>query len=189
VRVAVFHGSPREGGNTGILLLEAVRGAAEKGAEITRFDLSSMDIKPCQHCGGCEETGACVIRDDMDGVYDAIRASARFIFSSPIFFMNVSAQAKAMIDRCQSFWCEKYLLKRPIQAGPEGRKGLFITVGGMAWKEGLQCSEATARAFFRTISVPEHRTLGYLKVDAKGDILKHPEAFRECYEAGRELLK
>ncbi len=188
MKVAVFHGSPRPGGNTETLLKEAIRGVAEKGGEVFDFKLNLMKIRPCQNCGACEDTGVCTVDDEMCRIYPAIRECERFILASPIFFHGVSAQAKAMIDRCQAFWCEKYLLKRPIQPGPNGRKGLFIVVGGTEWKEGLTCSEATAKAFFRTISVQEHKTRGYMGVDEKGAILKRPEALRECYEAGLELL-
>ncbi|MDA8172689.1 MAG: flavodoxin family protein [Nitrospiraceae bacterium] len=187
MRTAVFMGSPRKGGNTQILLDEAMRGAREKGAEIAYFDLNNMKIGGCQDCGVCAETCCCHINDDMQLVYQAIRESYRFILASPIFFAGVSAQAKAMIDRCQPFWCEKYLLKRPIP--PEGRAGLFITVGGMKKAEGRDCSFATARSFFRTISVLEHRELCQLGVDARGEILKHPEALKEAYEAGKTLME
>jgi hypothetical protein len=54
---------------------------------------------------------------------------------------------------------------------------------------GIQCAETSAKAFFRTISVPEHKTLSYLGIDAKGAIQKHPAALREAYEAGIELTK
>jgi hypothetical protein len=93
-----------------------------------------------------------------------------------------------MIDRCQSFWCEKYLLRKPIIEGEYGRKGLLLLAGGMKKEIGIQCAEATAKAFFRTISVPEHRTLSYLGVDAKGAILEHPAALKEAFEAGEKLV-
>jgi hypothetical protein len=92
-----------------------------------------------------------------------------------------------MIDRCQSFWCEKYLMKKVIPAGPHGRRGLLILVGGMTKAGSESCAEETAKAFFRTISVPEHKVLLYKGIDAKGDILKHPTALKEAFEAGKEL--
>jgi len=55
--------------------------------------------------------------------------------------------------------------------------------------QGVQCAETSAKAFFRTISVPEHKTLSYTGVDAKGAILKHPTALKDAYEAGKELVK
>jgi multimeric flavodoxin WrbA len=189
MKVTAFLGSPRKDGNTELLLKEAIRGIEESGSDVDIFNLNQMDIMPCQNCGGCEETGACVYEDDMFQIYDAIRTSDRFILASPIFFFNVSAQIKIMIDRCQAFWCEKYLLKKPIPEGNYKRKGLLLLVAGMKKDIGIQCAEVTVKAFFRTISVQEHKTLGYIGIDAKGEILKHPTALKEAYEAGKELVK
>lgn len=189
MKIIAFNGSPRVEGNTEILLKECLKPAHERGHEVRLFNLNLMDIRPCQDCGGCDTTGRCIIDDDMTEIYDAIREGHRFILASPVFFFGLSAQAKAMIDRCQAFWCEKYLLKRPIPEGPHGRKGLLIIVGGMKKEIGIQCSEATAKAFFRTISVPEHETLSFLGVDAKGAILQVPDALKRAYDAGARLLR
>lgn len=182
-----FLGSPRRGGNTEILLQSAVRGMEEQGVKVRVFDLNLMNIVPCQDCGGCEKTGECIIQDDMSQIYPMIRTASRIILASPIFFFGLSAQAKIMIDRCQSFWCEKYLLKKPLPAGAYGRKGLLLIVGGMKKQTGADCSSATATAFFRTISVSEHQTLSFLGIDAKAAILKHPSAVEEVFRAGKDL--
>jgi multimeric flavodoxin WrbA len=189
MKTIAFLGSPREEGNTDLLLREAIRGIEESGSTVRLFRLNDMTIMPCQNCGGCDETGLCIYDDDMTQIYEAIRDADRVILASPIFFFNISAQSKAMIDRCQAFWCEKYLLKKTLPGGKYGRKGLLLLVGGMKKEIGVQCAEATSKAFFRTISVPEHNTLAYIGIDAKGAILKHPTALKEAYEAGKELVK
>ncbi len=189
MKVIAFLGSPRQGGNSELLLREVIRAVEESGSDVRLFPLNEMNIMPCQNCGGCDETGVCIYDDDMTQIYEAIRTADRVILASPVFFFGLSAQAKAMIDRCQAFWCEKYLLKKSIPAGSHGRKGLLLLVGGMKKEIGIECSEATAKAFFRTISIPEHKTLGYLSVDAKGDILKHPTALKDACKAGKELVK
>ncbi len=188
MKVIAFQGSPRPGGNTDVLLDEALKPIKEAGHEIVLFKLNFMRIKPCQDCGGCDKTGKCIIDDDMTEIYSAIREADRIILASPIFFFGVSAQSKAMIDRCQAFWCEKYLLKKPLPEGHHGRKGLLIVVGGMKKEIGLQCSEATATAFFRTVSVPHHKTLSFMGIDAKGAILEHPDALREGRDGGKRLV-
>jgi multimeric flavodoxin WrbA len=189
MKIIAFLGSPRKDGNTEFLLKEAVKGGEEAGLNVQVFNLNLMNISPCQNCGGCEDTGICIIEDDMVQIHDAIRTADRIILASPIFFFSISAQTKMMIDRCQAFWCEKYLLKKPIPEGKYGRKGLLLLVGGMKKEIGIQCAEATSKAFFRTISIPEHKTLAFLGVDAKGEILKHPTALKEAYEAGKALIK
>jgi multimeric flavodoxin WrbA len=144
MNVIAFLGSPRQGGNTELLLNEALKGIEESGAHAHVFPLNAMTISPCQNCGGCDETGLCIYEDDMTHIYQAIRMSDRIILASPIFFSALSAQTKMMIDRCQAFWCEKYLLKKPIPPGPYGRKGLLLMVGGMKKEigmQGMQCAE------------------------------------------------
>jgi multimeric flavodoxin WrbA len=189
MKVVAFLGSPRKNGNTELLLKETIRGIEESGHTVETYNLNLMKIKPCQDCGGCNEEGKCIVQDDMDIIYDAIRSADRIILASPIFFFAMSAQTKAMIDRCQSFWCEKYLLKKPLEGGKYGRKGLLLLVGGMKKEIGIECSGASAKAFFRTISVPEHSVLSFTGVDAKGEILKHPTAVNDAYEAGKKLTE
>lgn len=188
MKVIAFLGSPRKDGNTELLLKEAIRGVESAGFGVRTFNLNDMNITPCQDCGGCENTGSCVLDDDMTVIYEEIRSAARIIVASPIFFFALSAQTKAMIDRCQSFWCEKYLLKKPLPEGEYGRKGLLILVGGMEREIGIQCGDATAKAFFRTVSVGEHRVLSALGVDAKGAILERPSALSDAFEAGKQLV-
>jgi multimeric flavodoxin WrbA len=188
MKVVVFNGSPRSGGNVETLLWEALRPIEYTGHDVAKFNLNEMNIRPCQDCGGCEKTGICVQKDDMTAVSDAIRAADRIILGSPIFFFALSAQTKAMVDRCQSFWCERYILKRSIAGGADGRKGLLILVGGMKKEVGPTCAGETAKAFFRTISVPEHETVSFLGIDQKGAICGHPTAFDDVYRAGRRLV-
>jgi multimeric flavodoxin WrbA len=188
MKIIAFCGSPRINGNTELLLNEVIRGIEDTGMTVNRFNLNVMNIKPCQDCGGCNDTGKCIYQDDMEQIYEAVRTADRIILASPIFFFSLSAQTKIMIDRFQSFWCEKYLLKKSVKEGKFGRKGLLLLVGGMKKEVGVQCSEACATAFFRTISVREHETLSFLGIDAKGEIMRHPTALGDAYEAGRKLI-
>jgi multimeric flavodoxin WrbA len=190
MKVIAFNGSPRRGGNTELLLLESIRGLKDSGIEATVYQLGALNLRPCLNCGTCDDTGRCIIKDDMQTIHDDIRSADRIIVASPIFFFSVSAQTKIMIDRSQTFWAEKYVHKKPISAGLHGRKGLLLLVGGMRRSEknvGFECAEATVRAFFRTVNVQHHVTLAYDSIDEKGAVTKHPTALQEAYEAGKAL--
>lgn len=189
MNVIAFLGSPRKNGNTELLLRETIKGIESSGSPVQTFNLTTMKISPCRDCGECAQTGICASDDEMVQVYEAIRNTDRIILASPVFFYGVSAQAKTMIDRCQAFWCEKYLLKKPIPQGELNRKGLLLLVAGQKKNTGIECSEECAKAFFRTISVPEHKTLSYAGIDSKGSILEHPTAMKEAFEAGKKLVK
>jgi multimeric flavodoxin WrbA len=188
MKIVAFNGSPRVGGNTELLLQQTIQTMSNAGHEITSFTLNDMDIKPCQDCGGCEATGQCIYDDDMSLISNAIRQGDRLILASPIFFFGLSSQTKIMIDRCQSFWCEKYLLKQPIPGGIFKRKGLLILVGGMKNEIGIRGAEATAKAFFRTVSVPEHETISFLGIDSKGAISSHETAYQDIIRAAQKLI-
>lgn len=95
--------SPRKGGNTEIMMEEALKAARESGAETTLISLADMDISPCDACGGCEETGICTVNDDMQQIYRAMDEADGIILGTPVYFVNVSAQAKAVIDRTYAY--------------------------------------------------------------------------------------
>ena len=191
MNILAFNGSPRKGGNTQMLLTEAIKGAQGQGAQVKVYNLNDLKIRPCQNCGGCDNTALCVIPDDTQAIHRDIRTADRIILASPIFFFGLSAQTKLMIDRCQAFWAEKYVHKKPIPPGEFGRKGLLLLVGGMKLginNKGFECAEVTARSFFRTVNIQEHVTLSYDSVDEKGAIVNHPTALKEAYNAGRALV-
>ena len=78
--------SPRKGGNTDILLGEALAGAQQNGAEVEQLSIRELDIKPCDGCYSCAKKGKCKIKDDMQLVYDKMLAADGIIFSVPIYF-------------------------------------------------------------------------------------------------------
>jgi multimeric flavodoxin WrbA len=91
--------SPRPGGNTVVLLNEALSGAREEGAETELYTVAGKDIKPCDGCWACRETGECHIKDDMRDLYAKLLEADGIIFGSPVYFYNMTAQGKTVIDR------------------------------------------------------------------------------------------
>ena len=91
--------SPRKGGNTEILVKEALEAARQAGADTELVLVADRNISPCDGCGTCEENGVCKIKDDMQDIYKQLEIASGVILGTPVYFMNVSAQAKAIIDR------------------------------------------------------------------------------------------
>lgn len=92
-------GSPRKEGNTEIMMREALEAARQAGAETEMVLVADSDISPCDGCMTCMEGDGCVIDDDMQTLYEKIELADGIIFGTPVYFINVSAQAKAIIDR------------------------------------------------------------------------------------------
>ena len=110
--VLVFLGSPRKKGNSEILTEALLEGVRKEGGVPEIIRLCDLDISPCISCGGCDETGECIVLDDMIPLYKKIISTDKAIISSPIFFYGVTAQTKAFIDRNQALWNRKKLMKR-----------------------------------------------------------------------------
>jgi len=189
LRVLGIGGSPRRGGNTDLLLAEVMKGAASKRAEVKTIILNDLNITPCQHCDACFEAGECRIKDDMQMVYDELKWADRIVLASPIQFMGVTAQTKAMIDRCQALWARKYILKQPPLGDRRERKGLFISVGGMKLANLFEPALATVKALFKVLDIDYAGGLLFPGVDEKGAITKHPDALKQAFLVGQRLVE
>ena len=189
MKVLGILGSPRKSGNTELLLEEALKGAEAEGAEVERLRLTDYNIIPCKECLACFKDGNCIILDDMAKIYPKLLEADIIVLASPIFFYGVTAWAKALIDRCQALWARKYQLKDP-SFGKEGRKrkGFFISVGGTKGQKTFEGAILTAKYFFDVLNAEYAGELVLREVDAKGDVLKHPEALQQAFEAGRKLV-
>ena len=182
-------GSPRRGGNTDLLLEEMLKGLQSEGAEIERVFLSDWDISGCRECRKCEVDGSCVIQDQMQKLYPKLLQADHVILTSPIFFYGVTAQTKAMIDRCQALWARKYILKEPSLQGPRTkRKGWFVSVAGSRGEKVFQGAILTVKYFFDALNVEYAGELTFGRIDSKGAIKKHPTALKEAFEAGQRLV-
>ena len=189
MRVLGIAGSPRRGGNTDLLLAEVMRGAASRGAEVKTVILNDLKIAPCQHCDACLEAGRCKVEDDMQMVYRELEAANRIVLASPIQFTGVTAQMKAMIDRCQALWARKYVLKLPPLGNRRERKGLFISVGGRKIANLFQPALVMIKTVFRILDITCAGELLFPGVDEKGAIAKHPDALGQAFLIGQKLVE
>ena len=189
MKVLGIAGSPRRGGNTDRLLGEVMKGAASRGAEVKTIVLNDLKIAPCQHCDACLEAGRCKVEDEMQMVYRELEDADRIVLASPIQFMGITAQTKAMIDRCQALWVRKYVLKLPPLGSRRERKGLFISVGGRRIANLFEPALATVKTLFRILDITYAGELLFPGIDEKGAIAKHPDALRQAFFAGQKLVE
>jgi multimeric flavodoxin WrbA len=183
MNVLGIYGSPRKGGNTDILLDEALKGARAAGAEVTSLRCCDLNLSGCLECGGCDETGECVIDDDMTLVYPKLLGSEVIILASPMFFYGITAQAKAVIDRCQAMWCKRRLDKTPEQLRTySGGRGYLVAVGATKGGNLFEGAELTAKYFYDALDMSYEGGVFVRRVEGKGDILKHPEFLKQAYD-------
>jgi NAD(P)H-dependent FMN reductase len=188
LKVLGIAGSPRRDGNTDHLLEQVMNGASSQGARTKTIILSELNISPCRHCDGCIQTGKCVIDDDMQWIHTELREADRVVLASPVFFMGVTAQTKAMIDRCQALWVIKYVLKLPVALNPEKeRTGFFVSVGGTRLRHLFEPSMATVKSWFTTLDISYAGELVFPGIDERGAIDLHQSALNDAFATGQKL--
>jgi len=183
-------GSPRKDGLTDNLLDKALAGAGSAGAVVKKLILNDLDFKPCLDCGGCGKKGVCVIDDDMRILYREFESADAVIIASPIFFGSVTAQLKAMIDRFQSAWVSKYVLRK-ARASERRRKGVFLCAAGQDNRKYFENARQIIRILFATLDIDYAGELflgGSSNVKAKNS-KKKEAALKKAFELGRALVE
>lgn len=94
-------GSPRKGGNTEIVLAEALKICREEGFSTELITLAEKEIRPCKECLFCKKEKQCRYEneDDFSVIYSKMIAAQAIIIASPVFFGSATPQIKALIDR------------------------------------------------------------------------------------------
>jgi multimeric flavodoxin WrbA len=115
-------GSPRKQA-THYVLERALGTLEDEGFETEFFTVRGKNISPCRHCDYCLRNRECVLKDDMYPLYDLLRGVQGIIIATPVYNGGVSAQVKAIMDRCRALGAEDYDSLR-------GKVGMGIAVGG-----------------------------------------------------------
>jgi multimeric flavodoxin WrbA len=176
-------GSPRKGGNTEIVVKNALKSAAKEGAETDILLLSEKKVEPCIACGACAKTGECIINDDFMEVFNAMASADGLILASPSYFESMSPQMKALIDRAGYY-----------NSSAQGRTAFDGKVAGaisVARRTGL-ANVWTQQLLFilsQKMIVPGIASYANAVGGAPGDVLKDEEGMRTSSDLGAAIAK
>jgi Multimeric flavodoxin WrbA len=123
-KVVVFNGSPRTNGYTTKLLAQVAAGAKSRGAEIIEFDLNDPAIRGCQGCFYCRTHDGCAVNDYLQPMYSAIKEADSIVLGSPIYYYQVTGQARIWLDRTFPMVGDGFMSRHP------GKKALTIYTQG-----------------------------------------------------------
>ncbi len=183
-----LQGSPRKNGNSVYLLNRFLEACGNRGARTETLILDGLKIQPCRELVVCEKKGFCPIKDEMEPrIYGLIRRADVVVLASPVFFYNVSAQAKILIDRCQMFWGRRYKMKlTDPDAG--SRQGVLLSAGASGGKRLFEGVELTAHYFFDAVSARFAESLTYKKVEAAGAVADVPGVDDDIRQAADRVM-
>ena len=101
MKVAMFNGSARKGGNTHIMLDWLAKSLAGEGIDSEIVDMGGMKLNGCAACNKCfnAKNRRCSVQDDMNGLIAKMDEADGIVLASPTYFADVTAEMKALIDR------------------------------------------------------------------------------------------
>lgn len=100
-------GSPRKQA-TEHVLKKALNMLEKMGFKTEFFTVKGKIIGFCRHCDYCLENKECIIKDDMYELYRLLKEARGIIIATPIYNGGISAQTKAVMDRCRALVAADY---------------------------------------------------------------------------------
>jgi len=103
------------------------------GTSHSFISLADVEVSACCGCRKCSGTGKCIIPDGMHGIYEELRKCDAVVLGSPVYFGNINASLKAVMDRTICLFSEK-TLKDKLGAGVActGRDAADIVLGAIS---------------------------------------------------------
>jgi len=101
MKVIAFNGSPRRGGNTGILIREVLKVLEGKGIKTEIIEVGGQKVNGCIACMKCRKKadGKCHQKNDFLNkcIKKMVKADG-IIIGSPTYFADLTSETKALID-------------------------------------------------------------------------------------------
>ena len=187
--VVGLQGSPRRKGNSRFLLDRFLEAASGHGAETVMVEVDRRNIVPCKEYTVCETRGTCPIEDDVaDEIYGLIRRADVIVAATPVFFYNLTAQLKALIDRCQLFWARKYRL-RLRDPRHRSKKVFLLSMAATRGKNLFDAIHLTIKYFCDAIDAQYAGHLTYRDIEGPKDMARHPEVAKDIEAAVTALMQ
>lgn len=163
-RIVVITGSPRKGGNSFAMTDAFIKAAEAIGHTVTRFDAAFKNVGGCRACGTCFKTGKpCSFDDDFNTIAPAMLEADAIVFTMPVYWYNIPAQIKGVIDRMYSF----YIGKKDMT----GKECALITCS----EEGIAAMDGVRLAIERSAELLKWKMVGEVLVPFvlnEGDVEK-----------------
>ena len=180
MRILGVSGSPRVGGNTDLILNQALEVAKSNGAEVSLIRLSDYKLEPCNACMSCFSTGKCVIKDDGQALYEMLTGADGLILGSPSYFQGVTAQMKTFIDRMG------FLGLARKKQDFVGKAGGVIAVARRSGVSGT-CNQMLTLLTALGVSIPSGGRVFAIGRE-KGEVLNDKEGIETAKNLGKSIV-
>ena len=177
MNILILSGSPRKCGNTDLLVEAFVKEATQKH-HVEVVSVRDYKVNPCMGCNACftSKDNTCAQKDDMTLIYEKMSLADMLVIASPVYFYGLSAQLKAVIDRCHN----------PIRDTFHIKKMALLLVGAATLPELFDSILAQYQLCLNFFKLEDAGRVLVRGVKDKGDI-KNTDALNEAFELGQEI--
>ena len=181
MKILALQASPRKKGNTNCVLDEMIKGAQDNGHEVEKYFLDNLDINPCSGCEICAKGKDCRFDDDGTEIINKLAQGASVILASPIYFGQMTAQAKIIVDRFYSIFNnpDKKFSGKAAMIFTHAYPGLDV------YETYIKLTEA--QPFLNNTELEFIETLEVAGVKFIGDADKKEEDLKKAYEIGQKF--
>ena len=106
MKVLLINGSPKAKGNTALALSEMAKVFATEGIETEMIQVGHLSLRGCVGCGGCAETGKCVVGDIVNDVAEKLKEADGLVLGSPVYYASANGTLVSFLDRL--FYCANF---------------------------------------------------------------------------------
>lgn len=177
MKILVITGSAHKKGTSAWLADEFSKGAEEAGHEVYRFDAAYRDVHPCIACERCHTTDkGCTFRDDMNELNPQLLEADVVAFVSPVYYFDINAQLKAVIDR---FYANDKALHG-------GKKAVLMV---SMYDDTIATAEGAIASFKSTAAYLGWENAGVIAATGCGSVddMKKTDFPQQAYELGKNL--
>ena len=178
-KVLIIKTSLRAKSNSDILADKVFEGAKDAGHNIEVISLKDKTVGFCKGCLACQTTQKCVIKDDAVEIAEKVKNADTLVFTTPIYYYEMSGQMKTLLDRLNPLFPSDYKFRNVYMLSTAAEDEAFVPKKAVSGLNGwVDCYE---KASFKG-------SLFCGGINDMGEAAGKEEEKHEAYEFGKSLL-
>ena len=176
--ILVISTSLRPRSNSDILTERLVAGARDAAHQVEEISLKGKELKYCIGCLACQKTQRCVQKDDALWIADKMKDADTLVFSTPIYYYEMSGQMKTLLDRMNPLYSSDYRFRRVYMLSVAAEDETYTpekAVNGLeGWVDCFEKAKLCGSLFVGGLNGP-------------GEASANAEALEKAYQFGKNL--
>jgi multimeric flavodoxin WrbA len=181
MKVVGIISSPNFNGNTAALVREALKGAAEQGAEVSEIFLAEHKLGFCTGCLLCTAQGRCPLPDDFEELRKIVYAADGIIIGSPTYASTYNAILKNFCERMGMYTLFT------SSFGGKYAAGISTANGSAAKKTAKQIVQMFKIGFFKRAYITGTLGVGILSKGVQTKAADITSAMRLAHQLGAKV--